>query len=610
MAGQRKQTPIRSYLSKDYASLKYELLSYAKTFFPDKIQDFGEASLGGLFLDMAAAIGDNMSFYLDHQFRETIWSDAVEVKNIEKMIRNSGVKIVGASPSTVNLSFFIEIPAVNISGVRVPDTTTLPIIHEGTLLTSKDNIPFTTVEDLDFSDVDQNGELTAEIIVGSIDSSGKPETFILRKDVLAVSGRVYVESFTFGSNYNPYSTITLSNADVSEIINVVDSSGDYWYEVESLTQDTVFVGIENVDYDKNIVKKNLKLVSAPKRYMLTTDLQTRNSRLMFGSGDPTLVDDDAFPDPSRLVIPLYGKNSISRFSIDPNNLLKSKTMGIAPTSTTLTVTYRAGGGISHNVSSRSIRSIRTLRMSFKDSQVASIASAIRASVDVVNYEAASGAKQAPTLDELRMLIPAARNMQARIVTKSDLLARVYSLPSKFGNVYRASVRQNPNNPLASQLFVLSKDNNDKLITTPDTLKKNLRTYLNEYRLISDAIDVVDASIINYRIKAAIIPAPDTNVSDVVKNVILGLQLLLETKKFQIDQPLVIADIMTTILNVQGVLSLIDLKFDNISGFYDNRTYSNTTFDMESNTFKGLIIGSPGSIFELKYPNLDIIVSTN
>jgi hypothetical protein len=610
MAGQRKINPTRNYLAKDYSALKNDLLKYAKTFFADKIQDFSEASVGGLLLDMAASVGDNMSFYLDHQFRETLWSDAVEISNIERMIRNSGVKIVGASPSTVDVTFYIEVPAVEESGRREPDRSSLPIIQEGTVLSSRDGVPFSTIENLDFAETDKFGNLSASVIVGDVDSSGQPITFILSKNITAVSGRIYVEAFNFGPEYVPYRTITLNNTDISEIISVVDSGGDEWYEVESLTQDTAYVGIININDDKNIVKKNLKIVPAPKRFITSTDLQSRTMRLQFGSGDPSLLDDDVFPDPSKLVVPLYGRKTISRFSIDPNSLLKSRTMGIAPASTTLIVTYRAGGGTQHNVSSNSIRSIKTLRIDFKNGATASVASSVRASLDVTNQTPATGGGTAPTIDELRSLIPAARNMQSRIVTKIDLLSRVYSLPSKFGSVYRAGIRQNPNNPLSTQLFVLSKDNSGRLIVSPDTLKQNLRTYINEYRLISDAIDIVDAAIVNYTISISIIPAPDVNVADVIKNVISSVQTLLDTRKIQIDQPIIIADIMSTIINVPGVLSLTRLEFFSLNGTHDGREYSNVFFDIQSNIIKGLIVGPPGSIFELKYPNFDIVVSTN
>ena len=610
MAIQRNKNPTRSYLAKDYNSLKGDLLKYAKTFFADKIQDFSEVSVGGLLLDMASAIGDNMSFYLDHQFRETIWSDAVEIANVEKMIRNNGVKIIGSSPSTVNLTFYIEVPAINSSNKRVPDRSSLPNIQKTTELSSRDSVPFTTIDDVDFSETDQFGNLTSKIIVGDVDEDGQPTTFILSKNVVAVSGKIYVESYTFGAQYIPFRTISLSNSSVTEILSVVDIDGDSWYEVESLTQDTAYVGIVNTNEDGHIVKKNLTIVPAPKRFMSSVDLQSRSTTLMFGSGDPTLTDDDVFPDPSKLVVPLYGKNTMTRFSIDPNSLLKSKTLGISPASTTLLITYRAGGGLNHNVGVNSIRSIKTLRIDFKNGATASAASAVRATVDVINNEPSTGGSAAPTIDSLRSLIPASRNSQSRIVTKTDLLSRVYSLPSKFGSVYRAGVRQNPNNPLSSQLFVLSRDSASRLITSPDTLKQNLKTYINEYRLISDAIDVVDAAIINYTLSISIIPTPDSNPADVIKTVISTLQSSLETRKFEIDQPIIISNIMSSIISVPGVLSLTRLEFASLSGRHDGRDYPGIFFDIQSNTIKGLVIGAPGSIFELRYPNFDIVVSTN
>jgi hypothetical protein len=273
------------------------------------------------------------------------------------------------------------------------------------------------------------------------------------------------------------------------------------------------------------------------------------------------------------------------------------------------VSYRAGGGINHNVGVNSIRSIRSIRIEFRNSPAASIASSVRASLDVLNDVPATGGAPSPTIDQMRSLIPAARNAQQRVVTKADLIARVYSLPSRFGRVFRAGVRSNPNNPLASQLFILSQDERGKLIQSPDTLKKNIRKYLNEYRLISDAIDVVDSRIINYSVSVSIIPTPDANVNNVIRDVILALQDKLNIRNFQIDQSLQISDIVNSVINVPGVLSITRLDFQGMRGQVDGREYSDVYFDINSNIIKGLIVGPPGSIFELRYPNFDIIVST-
>lgn len=609
MAANTKKSPIRSYLAKDYNDFRSELLQYAKTFFPDKIQDFSEASVGGLMLDMAAAVGDNMSYYLDHQFRELSWSEAVEVQNVERLLRNNGVKIIGATPATVTLTFFIEVPATNSAGRTVPDRTSLPVILENTVVDSSNGVSFSTIEDLDFADSDRFGNLFAKVQVGETSSSGIPLTFILSRNVVAVSGRIYTEQFTFPSSYQPFRTVQLTNANVSEVVRCSDTDGNSWYEVDSLTQDTVFLGVINKDDDNNLVRESLEVVPAPRRFITNVNLQSRKTTLQFGGGDPTFADDDVFPDPSKLSLPTYGRRTVPKFSLDPNSLLRSKTLGISPVSTTLTVTYRAGGGIDHNVGVNTIRSIRSIRIEFRNSPAASIASSVRASLDVLNSSPATGGAPAPTIDQLRPLIPAARNAQQRVVTKADLIARVYSLPSKFGSVFRAGVRSNPNNPLASQLFVMSRNESGKLIQSPDTLKRNIQKYLNEYRLISDAIDVVDARVINYSVNVSIIPTPDANVNNVIRDVILVIQERLSIRNFQIDQSLQISDIVNAVINVPGVLSITRLDFQGLRGQVDGREYSDVYFDINANVIKGLIIGPPGSIFELRYPNFDIVVST-
>jgi len=609
MAGNSKKTPNRNYLAKDYTDFRSELLGYARTFFPDRIKDFSESSVGGLFLDMAAAVGDNMSFYLDHQFRELSWSEAVETQNIERLLRNNGVKVTGASPSTVVVTFYIEVPAVDKAGRLVPDATSLPVIMPETVVSSNSGVTFSTVAQVDFSETDRIGNLLANITVGDVDASGNPLTFILSKDAIAVSGKVFTEQFSFGSNYTPFATVTLTNDNVTEVISVTDSDGNSWYEVESLTQDTVYLSSRNRSVDNDEIAEVISMVPAPRRFITSVNLQSRTTQLRFGGGDPTTNDDDVFPDPSKFSLPTYGRPTLQRFTLDPNALLKSRTLGQAPVSTTLTVVYRAGGGNSHNIAAGMIRTIRSLNIEFRDNPAATIATSVRASVDVINRSPATGGTQAPTIDQLRTLVPAAKNSQARIVTKSDLIARVYSLPSKFGRVFRAGVRPNPNNPLASQLHVLSKNNEGKLIQSPDTLKQNLKMFLSEYRLISDAIDVVDARIINYTLQVTIVPAPNAVPLNVTRDVLGALTSVTAISKFQIDQAIVISDIVNAVISVPGVLSITNLEIQSISGDVDGRTYAGSYFDVAANTNRGLIIPTPGAIFEVRFPNYDIVVTT-
>jgi hypothetical protein len=604
-----KITPPRNYLSKDFNDFRSELLRYARTFFPDKIQDFSEASVGGLFLDMASAIGDNLSFYLDHQFNELSWSNAIEVSNIQRHLENNGVKIVGDSPSLVDLTFFLEVPATTTNGERVPDERFLPAILKNTKLRASNGVNFSTIEDLDFSETDRLGNLLARVQVSNIDNSGFPSSFILSAKVGAVSGEVVVEQFSFDSNFVPFRTVSLSSPNVTEVLSAVDSEGNRWYEVDSLTQDTVFVGVKNLNDDRDLVNSNIQIVSSPRRFQVVTDLSSRNTELRFGGGEPNVTDENEFPDPSNLALPLFGRETIPRFTLDPNSLLRSRTLGISPVSTALAVTYRAGGGLSHNVSPGSIRSIEELLIEFRKSPSSPIATLVRSSIDVINEQASSGGDSAPTIEQLRVQIPAARNSQQRIVTKNDLLARVYSLPAKFGRVFRVGVRQSSQNPLSTLMYVVSKDENGKLVTSPDLLKQNIKNYLNEFRLISDAIDVLDARIINYVVQITIVPDENTNNNDLIRQVISTIRNQLRTDKFQIDQPIQISSIFSEAIKVPGVLSITEINIQGISGEFDNRPYSDVFFDASSNTSRGMIIGPPGSIFELKYPETDIIVTT-
>ena len=608
MAGnqQLKNANTRTYVAKDFDSFRSELLRYARTYFGDKIQDFSEASMGGLLLDMAASVSDSMSFYLDHQFREMSWSTVTESANLSRMIKEAGIKSNGASPATVSVSIFIEVPSKIISGQYVPDESTLPTILQSTQLASNTNIIFSTAEDVDFAEKNRLGELRASYVIGNVDASGNPTTFLVKRNVACVSGQVSSESFKISTNPVPFFTLSLSKTDISEILNIVDDSGNQYYEVQALSQDTVFKTFPNLSSDSEEVPRSIEVIPAPRRFVSTSDPLTRLTTLQFGGGNALTTQDDAIPDPETLSLPLYGTSVMSRFSIDPNSLLQTKTLGVLPSNTTLTVTYRSGGGSAHNVASRSIRGISSLGILFPDACSAAVARSVRASIDIRNDSPAAGGDSAPTLEDLRAQIPIARSQQDRIVTKEDLISRVYTLPTKFGRIFRAASRPNPDNPLASQLFICSKDSNGFLTVSSDTLKKNIRTYLNEFRLISDAIDVLDALVINFRVKFTIFVNPNSNKSSTLQSVIARLNDTLNISKFQIDQPILLSDLQNVIINTPGVLTLVDLSVENLNGTIQNRTYSNVSLNIKQYTRRGVIFGPPGSIFELRYPQQDMI----
>lgn len=596
----------RSYLNKDFDAFRAELTQYGQIYFKDKINDFTENGLAGLFIEMAAYIGDNMSFYLDHQFNELDIVTAVESSNIERLVRGAGVQIQGAAPSTVDISFYLEAPAQLMNNEYVPKLSSLPIIRAGTILSANTGVKFELYDDLNFGKKDSAGNFIATYSTMKSDGSGNPTSFALKLVGRCTSGISMSESFTIPDTFSPFRTIKLSGKNISEITSIRDSQGRDYYEVSSLTQDTVFKRISNTGYDSDLVSENIEMIPAPYRFVKTTSRRTGSTTIRFGGGSAEGTDDDALPDPSDIALPLYGKKkAFSRFTLDPNKLLLTRTLGIAPRNTTLSVRYRSGGGLSHNVSAGAIKTVSILKTKFASTTSSSTIASVRGSVEANNENSAKGGEAAMTLNELKSAALAFRNSQSRIVTKADLVARIYTMPVNFGRVFRVGVRDNPNNPLTSVVAIISRNSSGKLIVSPDSLKENLREYLNQYRLISDAIDIVDAMVLNIGITYSVVVDSLSNKTLTIQSINSSIKKYMSLDNFQIDQPIVTADLVNIILNQQGVISLVSFDVTNLSGTVNERSYSNESFSIASHTDRGIIVPPPGSIFELKYPDDDV-----
>ena len=609
MATELKQIRTRGYLAKDFDAFRSQLLQYARLYYPDRIQDFSETSLGGVFLDLASYTGDIMSFYLDHQYGELDPNTAVETENVERLIRSSGVTIVGASPALVDVTIYIEVPAVDINNAIVPLPEGLPIVKENSVFNSTSGINFNLLANVDFSKKRSDGTYAANIQVGKINDLGTPTTFIMSLDGTCISGEQISETITFGA-YTPFPSFTLSRPNITDILTVTDDRGNSYYQVSSLTDDVVYRNVLNMARDSNEISEALKVVPAPYRYINIVDLATRSTRLIFGAGDDTSLENDAVPDPSDFAISLPYSKTFSRTSINPLQMLKTKTLGIYSANSQAVVTYRYGGGLNHNVSPESINIINQLLIDFPLNPTVDITSFVRGKLSVINKKQASGGEDAPSIDQLKSLVPSAKNAQERIVTKEDLLSRVYSIPSNFGRVYRAAVRSNPNNPLSTQLFIVSRTPESKLITSADTLKENLKKYLAPYRLVNDAIDILDAYIINLSLLFEVVIDPSLNRQLVLQTVLRSLTEKLNINNFSIDQPIVISDIQNLIYVTPGILSVTNLEFRNYVDTVNNRSYSDVTFDVKNNIRKGILYPPPGGIFEFRYPDYDIIGRTS
>ena len=594
----------RSYLNRDFSDFRNELVKYAGTYFKDKVQDFSEASMGGLLLDMAAYVGDNMSFYLDHQFRELNPNTVVEAANVETMVRNAGIKINGNSPASVNVDFYIEVKSKQDpnTGLMVPDEQELPVIKDNCIVSSNSGVQFNLTQSIDFSEKTPNGTYIAEV-TPIPDNSGVLASFVFKRSGLCVSGTVESQTVSISNTFVPFRTVSIENPHVTSILRVYDSDGNDYHEVESLAQDTVFKKNRLSNGDTSI-----EVVATPYRYVTETAVQSRTTALRFGSGDGSNIIEAKVPDSSDMALPLYGKETFSAYSLDPNRLLQTTSLGVSPTNTTLTIIYRHGGGANHNVSPEEIVTVDQIDFTFLPGLSYDKAQRVQNSVGISNPRAASGGAAAPTLAQLKTFVTATRTMQNRIVTTDDLLARIYTLPTEFGIVYRANVLPNPENALSSILYVVSLDASEKLTASSDALKKNLSTYLNEFRLIGDAMDVLDASILNFQIKITCRFAHNANKYEVISLIMRKVKELYVKEQIALGKPIVKSDITNVVINQPGVVSCVSVELVNVAGTVQNRTYSSTSKNLDLALKDDIYFAEPYEIYELRYPQNDILIT--
>lgn len=601
----QKQKDV-SYSNRDFESLRNNLKSFVSTYYRDVLLDTSDASLAGMLIDVAAYVGDVTSFYLDHQFNENSIENAVETRNIERLVREAGVQIKGKAPALGFLDISLVIPSLLREGEYIPDPNKIPKIKAESIFTARNGTKFYLPDDIDFAEVDSAGDLLASFSINQT-SGGNPVDFLLTRRALVISSKLKTKSVSIPDSFKPFRTIQIDDADATEIVRVVDSDGEEYYEVDSLTQSTVFARMPNNRLDSHLADERIKMVHAPRRFVATRSATTGQFTLLFGSGNEDVFDEDVIPDPSEHAIKLYGdKKSLNKITIDPNSFLGTQTLGISPRNTTLTINYRSGGGLSHNVGVSQVTTVTTLITEFPAGMGTTEATLIRASATCNNPKVIVGGEDEPSIESLRQIALLNTNSQNRVVSREDLLARVYSLPNNFGRIFRAAVRDNPNNPQAAQLFVLSRDSRKALITSSDTLKENLSKYLSKFRIISDAIDILDASIINIGVNYTVTIKQSATSSVVIASINSKLSDYFKTDNFQIDQPIRMGEIENLILNTPDVEAITSLSFVNKTGTIVNNVYSSYSYDPARHIDRGYLFPPIGGMFELKYPNDDII----
>lgn len=607
----------KQFINQTFSDFRQELLQYANTFYRENIVDFSEVSLGGMLLDFAAIVGDSLVYYAEQQFNELNYETATDPDNIVKHLRRANIKNSKASPSSVEVSFSVEIEkeASSKDYDPQPSLELLPIIKKGTRLKSKSGILFSLQEDVDFRSgyVQEIGEENAD---GSIFS------LFLTKKGICISGQISEEEFTFSDKDNDYFlSVSLSQENITDIISIVDDQNNEYYEVDYLSQTTVYKKVE----DSN--DKYMTILPAPYRFIKEEVFDLGKTILRFGNGNGKSVKDNVFYNPEDLLLPLKGKDVINRVDLDPGILLQNSTLGVSPSGSTLTVLYKHGGGISHNVPARSINKIvETPIITFPNSSENTLESEITQvtnSISVFNEDDAIGGTQPLSLNELKEKIPSTLRAQSRIITSEDLLSRILTMPSDFGRINKIAALDGLFNSSAKDLFVACKDSSGFYINASDAIKTNLSNYINEYRLIGDSFNILDVPVYNFGLsfKVKLNASKDitTTLSDIKSRIIENMRFDL----FQIGSPINVSKIEKIILDTDGVGFLITPKISLIvsksaeDAFFDTetieeKTYNDNVFNPQIlfNKVDGMIYPPRGGIFEIRYTSEDITIFAN
>lgn len=593
------------YLNRDFEGFKRDFIEHLRIYFPDTIKDFNESSVGLAFTELAAFIGDNLSFYIDKKFDETFTETAKRRANIFKHGKQLGFKAFGKSSATGTVTGFLKVPAKSVNGKLEPDLDFAGIVKKGAKLKSKVGKTYETLDDIDFSKVDINDPNFTT--VGDRDpTTSLPKTFVLKvEDIEIKAGETKTATFTVGG-YEAFRKITLADDDVLEILSVKDSEGNDWFEVDFLAQDTIFISQTNTGADSADVPNVLKLKSVPFRFVSEYDVDTNRMSLIFGTGDAQNFDGELIPNLGDLSLPLFGKDAFTDFFLDPQNFLKTRTLGLSPTNTTLTVTYRFGGGADTDAGANEIDTVAEKTFDVGDTSLdQSTARDVGNSFSVLNEGAVQGGKDELSIDEIKQLIAAHHASQSRLVTPPDFIARSLSMPSKFGSVFRANARQSELNKNAVELIILSKNSAGHVSIAPGDLKTNLKRYLSRFRMTTDAIEILDGEIINIALDFSVLTDPDFTRSEILSNCLELLQEFFEIDKWQINQPINFTTIHQILASVPGVLSVISIDIINRAGNFEGRSYSTTPYSVRENIDNGILYCRENAIFEVKYPLRDL-----
>tara|TARA_A100001515_G_scaffold81178_2_gene64352 strand:- start:9209 stop:11017 length:1809 start_codon:yes stop_codon:yes gene_type:complete len=587
-----------NYTSRDYESIRNDLITHVKRYYPNVYQDFNEASFGSMMLDSVAYVGDVLSFYMDYNVNESFLDSSIETNNIIKLARQMGYRYAGVPASSGIVTMYIVVPA-SANGIQ-PDLDYAPILKKGAVFTAgSTGASFTLNEDVDFS-VASN-----EVVVATVDTNtGVPTGYAIKAYGQVISGEVKEKNIDIG-NFQRFRKVLISDRNITEIISVLDLNGNEYYEVDYLTQDTIYVPVVNKNSDSDKVPMVLKPRKVPRRFVF--EQLSNQYYLQFGYGSETNITNEIISEPNKVIMQVNGKDYVVDESFDPTNLIETDKMGVAPSNTTLTVKYRKNSVNTNNVASRALTSVGDTDFTFAN--IGSLSSQkvnnVISSLEFENEKPIIGSVSEPSNEEIKYRAYGAFSSQNRAVTAEDYKAVIYAMPPKFGAVKRCNIVQDQDSFKRNlNLYIISEDSDGNLTESTSTLKTNLKEHLSNYKMINDTIDILDARVVNLGIEIDIIAEEHKNKFDVLQSAVDAIKFEILRSKYNVAEPVRVSDIFRTLKNVDGVLDVVSVNVARKSG----SLYSSFSYDVEGNTSPDgrLILGREDVIFEVKYPDSDIV----
>jgi hypothetical protein len=595
------------YINKSFSNFRQQLIDYTKNYFPDTYNDFSPTSPGMMFMEMAAYVGDVLAFYQDTQLQETFLQYAQESKNLYTLAYMMGYRPKVSTAAQVILDAYQRVPSKLVSGQYVPDYDYAATVAENTQLQSTTGTPvkFLIQDKINFGF--SSSYDPTEVNVYS--TSGNTITqFLLKKQTKAISAEVKTLTVQVTSPER-FKTINITDTDILGILDIQDSSTNRWYEVPYLAQDTIFLEQTNTAGDAGLAPYTLQLQKVPRRYV-TRFTSTGTLQVQFGAGTTGQSDNIITPDPTNVGLgdQIVGISKIDT-AYDPSNFMYTGTYGLAPANTTLTIRYLVGGGVESNVPSDTITTILA-------STVTATVPGFENTLAFNNPGPADGGKDGDTSEEIRQNALRSFAEQSRAITREDYAVRALGMPARFGTIAKTYVTQDQltntqstvdnivdSNPLSLSLYVLAYDNTKKLTATTSTLKSNLSTYLSQYKMLTDALNIKDAFIVNIGVKYEVLILPNYTGRDVLLACTKALQDYFKIENWSINQTINLSTLYTVLDRVKGVQTVQSIEIENKVG----GNYSQYGYDIKGATRNNIVYPSyDPCIFEVKYPNTDIV----